>query len=142
MQSVLGTAVGVGFIFPVVVQILGERSVKLINRTELLLADLKRNQDRTSILDIANLLTTFRRELDVSERRANWLIGVSSISALAAYLLLIWAQFQPKICLSLLVGASSTFVISAPIGASVYYFLRWYDTSRPLAARYWHYYNQ
>lgn len=141
MQSVLGTAVGVGFIFPVIVQILNERSAKLVARSELLLSDLKRSGERASMLDLANFLTMFRQDLDVSERRANWLILFSSISALAAYLLLIWAQFQPKICLSLFVGASSTFIVSAPIGASFYYFFRWYDTSRPLDARYWYYYN-
>lgn len=141
LQSLLGTAVGVGFIFPVVVQILNAKSDAIIESSELLLTDLSRQSDRASFRDLGDLLNSFQQTTAKLENLSSTFIGLSSLAALLSYCCLIWSTFQPMICMSLVVAATLVSLVSLPVVFSAVYFFLWFDATRPIIARQKLYYN-
>jgi hypothetical protein len=140
LESLLGTAVGVGFILPVVYQLLHDRSKNLITSASLLIAELEDEGDRSSMLDLASFRIKFQRQASRMNTVSHGMILISSISALIAFLSCITSVFA-KLCLSLMEVATLVSVVSMPILCCAWLFIWWWDASRPVISRMRHYYE-
>lgn len=141
LESLLGTAVGVGFILPVVYQILVDRANKLLSRSRGLLEELESQGDRFAIRDLASIRITFQSNLQKMESASDVFILVSSLSAFSAFFLIILSSFV-SVCLTLYSKSAIILMISAPVIFCGGIFFWWWDSSRPLYSRCVHYYNQ
>ena len=140
-ESLLGTAVGVGFIFPVVYQLLVERANQLLNKSRILLEELESQNNRTATRDVAALRIKFQIFLSRMDRVAHTLILISSISALISFAASIYSAFAP-LCMQPLVATLLIATVSAPVLFCTVTFISWWDSSRPLISRCDHYYNE
>lgn len=141
LESLLGTAVGVGFIFPVVYQLLAERANNLLRRSKTLLAELKDKDDRFAMRDLASVQITFQSNLKKMEKESDIFIIASSFCALLSFIFLIISIYT-SICLSFYWMTAIVLSVSIPILLCLIIFIKWFDYSRPLSSRCEHYYNQ
>lgn len=140
LESLLGTAVGVGFILPVVYQMLVERANKLLLRSRSLLVELESQGDRSAIRDLASIRIAFQSNLQKMESASDVFILVSSLSAFSAFFLIILSSYF-SVCLTIYYKSAIILVVSAPVMFCGGIFLWWWDSSRPLYSRCSHYYN-
>lgn len=141
LETLLGTAVGVGFILPVVYQMLVERANKLLSLSRTLLAELETQDDRFAIRDLASVRIVFQSNLRKMESASDIFILVSSLSALCAFSLVILSAYS-RVCLTLYSTSFVMLIVSSPVLFCGGLFLWWWDSSRPLYSRCEHYYNQ
>lgn len=140
LESLLGTSVGVGFIYPVVYQHLYERSSRLIDMCKRLSTELEDSGDHSSMRDLARHSLAFRSFLSRMEEASSVFFISSSISALTAFLLLVISALS-KPCLSPLWVSMVVLVVSLPVLFCALMFICWWDRSRPLMWRYRYYYS-
>lgn len=141
LEALLSTAVGVSFIFPVIVQLLNDRSRRLIELAQTLVKELSDQNDGPAIRDLGSLVIQSRKVANSMDRVAGYLVGLSSICALVAFTCLVWSVYQSQVCLSPDVSAMIVFIVSLPVISSGGFFVWWWDASRPLISRCAHYYD-
>jgi hypothetical protein len=141
LESLLGTAVGVGFIFPVVYQLLSERAKKLLSSSRALVEELESQGDRASMRDLASMMIVFQSSSNKMDRAAQLFILISSLSALTAFSTLILSAFV-RLCLGKAELILIIAVVSLPILFCAAVFIWWWDSSRSLINRCEHYYDQ
>lgn len=140
LESLLGTAVGVGFIYPVVYQHLYERSLRLVEMCKKLSQELEESGENSSMRDLARHSFVFRSFLFRVEEASSIFFILSSISALTAFSLLIASVFL-KLCLSPFLVSMVVLVVSLPVFFCALMFICWWDRTRPLLWRYHYYYS-
>ncbi len=140
-ESLLGTAVGVGFIFPVVYQLLVERSNQLLHKSRTLLEELESQNNRTATRDVAALRLKFQIFLSRMDRIARTLIVISSVSALISFVTAVYSAFAP-LCMHVFIATLLVLAVSVPFLFCTAIFIWWWDSSRSLINRCDHYYNE
>lgn len=141
LEGLLGTAVGVGFILPVVYQMLVERANKLLALSRVLLQELEEQDDRFSMRDLGSIRITFQLKLQKIEKASDSFVLVSSLSSLAAFILILTSAFT-SVCLTLYSLSAIALVVSTPVLLCGSLFIWWWDASRQLISRYDYYYKQ
>jgi uncharacterized membrane protein (DUF485 family) len=141
LEGLLGAAVGVGFILPVVNQMLVERANKLLSLSRILLQELQGQDDRFSLRDLGSVRIDFQSRLKKIERASDAFVLISSLSSLLAFILLVVSAYTP-VCLTAFTQSSIVIAISIPVVLCGGLFIWWWDASRTLLSRYYHYYDQ
>ena len=141
LEGLLGTSVGVGFILPVVNQMLVERATKLLSLSKTLLEELEDQDDRFAIRDLGSIRIDFQFKLQRIERTSDAFILISSISSLVSFLLLLASAFSGA-CLTVYHMQIIALIVSVPVLCCGGLFIFWWDSSRPLVSRCQHYYDQ
>lgn len=141
LEGLLGTAVGVGFILPVVYQMLVERAVKLLSLSKTLLKELEEQDDRFAIRDLGAMRIDFQSKLQRIEKASDAFILISSISSLISFTLILVSAFVGA-CLTASHMLIIALIVSVPVLCCGGLFLFWWDSSRPLVSRCQHYYDQ
>jgi len=140
LESLLSTAVGVGFILPVVYQMLVERANKLQTLSRTLMEELEAQNDRLAVRDLASVRLAFQLNLQKIEGASGTFIIVSSISSLIAFALIVLNTYK-EVCLSSICASAIIFSVSVPVLFCAGIFFWWIDSSRQLYGRCKYYYN-